>query len=198
MKILLVGANGTIGRAVRQALSHHQILAAGRDSGELRIDISQPDSIHALFERTGNVDAIVCAAGLLHLGPLVEMTPEQFRVGLDSKLMGQVNLALIGQHFLNAGGSITLTSGMGNEIPLRHGSNACAVNAAIEGFARGASVELAAGLRINAVCPNVLQESWEPLQSYFPGFEPVPAARVALAYQRSIEGVETGQVFKVW
>ncbi|UTH74939.1 short chain dehydrogenase [Chromobacterium sp. IIBBL 290-4] len=198
MKILLVGAHGTIGRAVQHALSRHQILAAGRNSGALRVDMTQPASIRALFERVGKVDAIICAAGLLHLGPLVEMTPEQFRVGLDNKLMGQVNLALIGQHFLNAGGSITLTSGMGNEIPIRHGSNACAVNAAIEGFARGAAVELAAGLRINVVCPAVLQESWEPLQSYFPGFEAVPATRVALAYQRSVEGVETGQVLKVW
>ncbi|WP_047244428.1 short chain dehydrogenase [Chromobacterium subtsugae] len=198
MKILLVGAGGTIGRSVSQALSHHQVIAASRSGGEVRVDLSEPSSIRALFERIGKVDAIVSAAGSLHLGPLTEMSSEQFRIGLDGKLLGQVNLALIGQHFLSDGGSITLTSGMGNEIPIRHGSNACAVNAAIEGFVRGAAVELAAGQRINVVSPGVLQESWEALKDLFPDFEAVPAARAARAYQRSVEGVETGQVFKVW
>jgi hypothetical protein len=37
------------------------------------------------------------------------------------------------------------------------------------------------------------QEAYGP----FPGFESVPAARVALAYRRSIEGVQTGRVYTV-
>jgi hypothetical protein len=56
---------------------------------------------------------------------------------------------------------------------------------------------LGRGLRINAVSPTLLTESAEAYGSVFPGFETVPAARVALAYQRSVEGAQTGKVFEV-
>ncbi|MFX7840658.1 trypsin-like peptidase domain-containing protein, partial [Acinetobacter baumannii] len=35
-----------------------------------------------------------------------------FNIGLQDKLLGQVRLALVGQHYLNDGGSITLTTGI--------------------------------------------------------------------------------------
>ena len=112
------------------------------------------------------------------------MTAEQFKIGLHDKLLGQVDLALIGQHYLNEGGSITLTSGIVSAEPIRYGANASAVNSAIDGFVRGAAVELQ-GRRINAVSPSVLRESWGSYGPYFLGFEAVPAQRVALAYSRS-------------
>ncbi|KAF1044377.1 MAG: hypothetical protein GAK35_01792 [Herbaspirillum frisingense] len=199
MKIALFGASGTIGRAVVDALSaRHQIIRIGSSSGYQQADATSSASIRALFERIGKVDAIISTIGKLHFGPLSEMTAEQFRVGLLDKLLGQVDLALVGQHYLNDGGSITLTSGIVSEAPIRYGANASTVNAALEGFARGAAVELPRGQRINVVSPTVVSESEAIYGPYFLGFESVPAARVALAYSRSVEGVQTGQVFKVW
>ncbi len=198
MKILLVGASGTLGRAIASTLSHHELLAAGRRSADYPVDLTDETSVQALFGRTGRVDAIVSAAGALHFGPLATMTPEQFAIGLNDKLLGQVRLALLGQHHLNDGGSITLTSGIVSEQPIRAGANASAVNRALEGFVQGAACELPRGLRINAVSPSVLSESMQEYGPFFPGFEPVPAARAALAYQRSVEGVQSGQTFKVW
>ena len=61
-----------------------------------------------------------------------------------------------------------------------------------------AALELPRGLRINAVSPSVLSEALDAYGDFFPGFEPVTAARAALAYQRSIDGIANGQVFKVW
>jgi NAD(P)-dependent dehydrogenase (short-subunit alcohol dehydrogenase family) len=116
---------------------------------------------------------------------------------LNSKLLGQVALALVGQHFLNDGGSITLTAGTVSDEPIRFGANASTVNAALEGFVRGAAVELARGIRINAVSPSVLEESMSTFGPFFPGIEPVPGRRVALAYVRSIEGVQTGRVYRM-
>ena len=116
------------------------------------------------------------------------MTAEQFNSGLQDKLLGQVRLALLGQRWLRDGGSITLTSGVAATEPIRHGANASTVNAALHGFVTGAAVELQRGLRINAVSPTLLTESADAYGSVFPGFETVPAARVALAYQRSVEG----------
>ncbi|CAB3912462.1 short chain dehydrogenase [Achromobacter anxifer] len=198
MKIILIGATGTIGRAVAQELGQrHDIIAVGKSRGDLQVDVTRSDSIRALFERVGKVDAIVSTTGSLHFGPLAEMTAEQFKIGLHDKLLGQVDLALIGQHHVNEGGSITLTSGIVSDEPIRYGANASAVNMAIDGFVRGAAVELR-GVRINSVSPTVLTESLESYGPYFQGFESAPASRVALAYSRSVEGAQTGRVFRVW
>lgn len=200
MKILLVGASGTLGQAVaRQLGQHHQILAAGRHSGELRVDLTDDASVADLFARSGPVDAVISTTGAVHFGPLQAMTPAQFNLGLQDKLLGQVRLALAAQHHLNAGGSITLTSGIISAHPIRDGVNATAVNAALEGFVRAAALELLPrGLRINVISPNVLVESMADYGPYFPGFEPVTAQRAALGYQRAVEGIQSGETITVW
>lgn len=198
MKILLIGASGIIGRAVAFELAQrHEILPAGR-SQDYKVDISDPASIDALFVRTGPLDAIVCAAGHVHFGPLLDMTPELFGIGLKDKLMGQVNLALRGHRVLVDGGSITLTTGVLTDNPIRFGSSASMVNGAIEAFVRAAAIELPRGIRINAISPTVLEEAMKDYAPYFRGFKPVSAKDAALAYSRSVEGAQTGQVFKVW
>lgn len=199
MRILIVGATGTIGRAVTAALAgRHEVLRAGRRSGELTVDATDPVSVQAMYEKAGPLDAVIMTAGGAHVGPLGEMTAEQFRVGLNDKLMGQVNMVLAGQRYLRDGGSFTLTSGVISEHPIKHGVALMATNRAIEGFAQAAACELPRGQRINVVSPGVLTESMEIYGPYFPGTEPVPAARVALRYELSVEGVETGKIYKIW
>lgn len=198
MKILLVGASGTIGQAVAHNLGQrHELITAGRRSGQHHVDLTQDASVEALLEAVGKVDAIVSAAGNLHFGPLAEMTAAQFNVGLQDKLLGQVRLALLGQRVLRDGGSITLTSGVLSIEPILQGANATAVNAAIEGFVAAAAIELPRGIRINAISPTVLTESLPVYGAFFPGVESAPAARVALAYQRSVEGAQSGRVYRV-
>jgi NAD(P)-dependent dehydrogenase (short-subunit alcohol dehydrogenase family) len=118
-------------------------------------------------------------------------------VGLGNKLMGQVNLVLIGQRYVNDGGSFTLTSGVLSHDPIRYGASASLVNGAIDAFVRAAAIELDRGVRINAVSPGVLVESLPVFGEYFRGHEPVPGARVGNAYLKSVEGRLTGQVFHV-
>jgi NAD(P)-dependent dehydrogenase (short-subunit alcohol dehydrogenase family) len=199
MKIIVIGATGTVGKAVVEQLGRrHEIVAVGSSSGQYQADIADIAQVRAVFEKIGKVDAVVVAAGKLAFAPLAEFTPEQFRVGLDSKLMGQVNVAQVAQDFLNDGGSITLTSGIVADQPIRNGASASMVNSAVEGYARGAAIELPRGLRINVVSPTLLTESLDSYGPYFRGFETAPASRVALAYSRSVEGAQTGQVYKVW
>lgn len=197
-KVLLVGASGTLGRAVHSELKlRHAVIAASR-SAKLKVDIADSTSIQRLFRQVGKVDAIVCAAGHVHFGTLAEMTAELYAIGLRDKLMGQVNLALIGCDYLNDGGSITLITGILAEHPIRLGSSASMVNGALEAFVRAAAVELPRGIRINAVSPTVFAESMPGYAPYFRGFEPIPVARAALAFSRSVEGAQTGQVYKVY
>ena len=200
MKVLVVGATGAVGSAVAQALADrgHEVVRAGRTRGDLQVDITSDASVEALYAAVGRVDAIVSAAGGLFFGPLGEMRPADFNIGLQDKLLGQVRLALLGQHVLADGGSITLTTGIVAEEPIRQGANATAVNSGVEGFVRAAAIELPRGLRINAVSPTVLTESLPDYGPFFPGFEPVSAARSAQAYVRSVEGPQTGRVYRVW
>ena len=199
MKIIVIGATGTIGKAVSARLAaRHEVIEVGASHGQHQADIADIRQVEALFDKTGKVDAVVVAAGNVHFGPLAEMGPEQFRIGLDSKVMGQVNVAQVATRFLNDGGSITLTSGSLAKLPIRYGSAASMANGALDGFVIGAAVELPRGLRINVVSPTVLEESLASYGPYFLGVEAVPAARVAMAYERSVEGAQTGQVIRVW
>jgi NAD(P)-dependent dehydrogenase (short-subunit alcohol dehydrogenase family) len=199
LKILLVGASGTLGRAVHAELAQrHEVLTAGRNSGDHRVDITDSGSIRALFAKVGELDAIACAAGGVHYAPLADMTEALYAVGLRDKLMGQVSLALLGAPRLRDGGSITLIAGILAEQPIRAGSSASMVNGALESFARAAAIELPRGLRINVVSPNVFVESMGSYGPFFRGFEAIPVARAALAYSRSVEGAQTGQVYRVY
>ena len=152
------------------------------------------DSVRAMFQKTGKVDAIVSCAGHVHFGPLASMTPEQFRKGLNDKLMGQVNLVLLGLNHVNDNGSFTLTSGILDRDPVRQGANAAAVNGAIGAFVKGAAIEMPRGLRINAVSPGLLEESAQKYDGFFPGHAPVSSASVGLAFAKSVDGAITGQV----
>ncbi|MBC5825968.1 MAG: short chain dehydrogenase [Candidatus Eremiobacteraeota bacterium] len=198
MKILTIGANGTMGKAVVEELSkRHEIVSASRKSGDYRVDIKDLQSVRDLFQKTAKVDAVVSAAGSVHFGALADMTTELFDVGLRDKLMGQVNIVMVAPQYLNPGGSITLVAGTLSEDPIRYGSSASMVNGAIESFAIAAAVELPPGLRINVVSPSLLVESIESYGPYFRGVDAVPAKRVALAFSKSVEGAQTGKVYRV-
>lgn len=198
MRILLVGASGTVGRAAVDELSRrHEVIRAGRSSGDVTVDVMKEDAVKAMYEKLGMLDAVVACAGHVHFGPLAGMTPAQFRKGLDDKLMGQINLVLIGLQHVKDGGSFTLTSGILDRDPVRAGANAAAVNGAIGGFVRGAAIDMPRGIRINAVSPGLLEESAQKYDGFFPGHETVSSARVGLAYAKSVEGGLTGQVISV-
>ena len=198
MKIVIVGASGTIGAAVSELLAQdHQVIRVGHSQGDARVDMHDPASIRALFEQIGSFDALVVASGSVAFNALTEMTDEQWQVGLQSKLMGQINLTQAAITHLSDRGSITLISGILSEEPIHWGVSATTINGAIEHFVKGAACELPRGIRINVVSPTVLEESMSKYADFFPGFVPVPAARVAQAYKKSVLGVQTGQIFRV-
>jgi len=198
MKVIVIGAEGDIGQAACAALSpHHEVIKVGRSSGDLHADIADRESIEAMYEKAGTVDAVVCAAGAVHFGPLTEFTEEQFMLGLTNKVMGQVNLVLVGMNHLSDGGSFTLTSGVLDRDPIRLGTGAATANGALAGFVAGASIELPRGLRINVVSPGMLDVSEPRYGAFFPGHEPVPSDKVGRAYLKSVSGAMTGEVIIV-
>lgn len=198
MKIVIVGASGTVGSAVSELLAKdHQVIRVGHSRGDATVDMLDPASIKALFAQVGQFDALVVASGSVAFNGLTEMTDEQWQVGLESKLMGQINLTRAAIPYLTDKGSITLISGILSEEPINWGVSASTVNGAIDHFVKAAACELPRGLRINVVSPTVLAESMDKYADFFPGFVPVPAAKVAQAYKKSVLGIQTGQVFRV-
>jgi len=198
MKILVVGASGTIGRAVVTELAQrHDIIAAGRTSGDVNVDITDERSIRTAFETVGTVDAVVSAAGKVKFAPFEDMHAADYDIGIKDKLMGQVNLVLIGRDFVADSGSFTLTTGVLDSDPIRMGSSASMINGAVNSFVVAATIEMPRGTRINAVSPGVITEAMPDLAPFFRGFEPVPATRAALAYAKSVEGAQTGQIYRI-
>ncbi|MHC4849596.1 MAG: short chain dehydrogenase [Planctomycetota bacterium] len=198
MKILIVGASGTIGHAVTAELRRrHEFLTAGRTSGDVRLDLTDSASIRAAYEQAGPLDAVVCTAGKVKFAPFAEMQAADYEIGLKDKLMGQVELVLIGREFVSDGGSFTLTTGVLDCDPIVQGTSASMVNGAVNAFVMAAAIEMPRGQRINAVSPGVIEEAMDTYAPFFRGFEPVPAARAALAYAKSVEGAQTGQIYRV-
>lgn len=199
MKVLLVGASGIIGRGIDAELSQrHEIIRASRSSGDVNVDLIDIASIRAMFAKVGKVDAVVSATGKVHFGDFSEMDDDKYRIGINDKLMGQVNLVLVGRDHVMDNASFTLTTGILSKDPIRYGSSASMVNGAIESFVRAAAIEMKPGLRINAVSPGVILEAMEGYAPYFRGHAPVPASRAALGYAKSVEGLQTGQVFEIF
>lgn len=198
MEIILVGAEGDIGRAAYRELSaRHNVIKAGRSRGDILVDYTDPISIERMYQRAGNVDAVIVTAGDVHFGPLADFTQETFMIGLTNKVMGQINVVLGGFDHLRDDGSFTLTSGVLDRDPIRFGANAATANGALGGFVKGAAIEMPRGLRINVVSPGLLDVSEERYGAFFPGHERVPSDRVGRAYAKSVEGAMTGEVMIV-
>jgi len=199
MKILMVGGKGTIGKKVSQHLAEkHELIICGRNSGDIQVDIADSDSIKAMFETSGKVDAIVCIAGEAKWGAFDSLTEDDYYIGLRSKLMGQVNLVRLGRDYLNDNGSITLSTGILADFPVVTTASAAMVNGGIHSFVKAVALELRTQCRINVVSLGLVEDSVEKYKDYFPGHNPIPMYKVINAYVKSIEGHDNGQIIRMY
>ena len=195
MKVIVIGATGTIGRAIVQAIGdRHEVVQVSFSKSRIKVDIADKASITNMFKETGRVDAVISAAGLAKFGPLDSLTDEDFAFCLNNKLMGQVNLVRLGMEHVYDKGSFTLTSGILSRKPMQGSAAISLVNSALEGFGRAASLEMPRGIRVNIVSPNWVIDT---LKAY--NMDPsigTPVEVVAQAYVRSLEGAMTGEVLE--
>jgi NAD(P)-dependent dehydrogenase (short-subunit alcohol dehydrogenase family) len=191
MRILVVGATGTIGRAVVAALfAGNEIISASLRKTTIKVDIADPSSIRQMYRSLGKLDAVVCAAGQARFAPLAQLSDADFRFCLDNKLMGQVNVARFGFEHVEEGGSFTLTTGILAQTPMPGSAAISLVNAGLEGFVRAAALEAPRNIRVNAVSPPWVTETLQALK--MDTSQGLQAAVVARAYVRSVTGTDTG------
>jgi NAD(P)-dependent dehydrogenase (short-subunit alcohol dehydrogenase family) len=196
MKIIIVGATGTMGKHLTGAFGkEHEIIKVASSGGDVQVDLTSTGSIEAMYHQVGAFHALICTAGPTYVGPWKKMTDKDFRMGIEGKLMGQINLVLIGQHYIKPKGSFSLISGALTHDPQLNFANASAANGAVEAFVRAAAIELENGIRINAVSPTVIEDSPQYFP-FFPGDIPVTMQQLEFAFRKSVFGANTGQVIK--
>ena len=127
MKIIMVGAFGTMGEHLSKAFENeHEVIKVGTKSVGIQVDITSTESIENMFRQVGEFDALISTAGPTHVGPWETLTNETFRKGVEGKMMGQINLVLIGQRYINPKGSFTLITGALSHDPQLNFANASA------------------------------------------------------------------------
>lgn len=193
MRIIVVGATGTIGRAVVAELEgDHDVVRVGRSGGDSTVDMESEESVRRFYGEIGGFDALVSAAGRASFGPLAELDREEYLLSLHGKLLGQIELVRLGLEAARDGAVFTLTSGVLAHEPTEGSAAVSTVNAGVEAFVAAAALELPRGMRINVVSPPWIAETLEEMAR-----DPsagMPAAEVARAYRQSIESGRTGEV----
>ena len=166
--------------------------------GDVKINITDSASIKSALEQIGKLDAIISIAGEAKWASFDDLSEEDFYIGLKSKLMGQVNLVRIGKDYIKPSGSITLTTGILADDPVAKTTSAAMVNGALHSFLKAAVLEIRHDVRVNIVCPGLVEDSADKYRDYFPGYNPVSMEKVINAYVKSVMGRNTGEVFRVY
>lgn len=197
--VILIGAQGKMGKAAMSGLGKHKVITASRSGNgtDYKVDITNTESLKELFEKVKSFDAVVNAVGHCEYANFVDMTDEQWNLTVNSKMLGQINVVKIGIDYINDGGSFTLISGIHNIKPIPMSIADATTSGAIDTFVQCVANELPRGIRINVINPTVLEGAWDVYGPMLPGFQPVPDSLVGKAFQRSVDGFITGKVLFV-
>lgn len=199
VRIILIGGSGTIGRRLAPELARrHEIVVAGRTSGDVHVDITSAESIEAMYRQVPNLDAVVGIAASGALDDFNTLTEEQLLTNMRGKFFGQANLVLIGQRYVNPGGSFTLTSGIFADVPAKRVTGGAVVSGALHSFVLSAALELEGRYRVNVVSPTMVADSVDEFADLFPGLSAVPMTTLVEHYVDCIEGDATGQIIRAY
>jgi NAD(P)-dependent dehydrogenase (short-subunit alcohol dehydrogenase family) len=127
------------------------------DSKGFAVDLTSEQKVKDIFEELGEIDHLVYTAGeslyLVNLSDAVLTDAKKF---FELRFWGAFTAVKYASPHINPGGSITLTGGLASLRPRKGGSIAASVCAAMEGFMRAMSIELAP-VRVNMVTPGIVK-----------------------------------------
>ena len=174
-KALIPGASRGIGAAIARKLSQDgfevfinyehskekaEALARELGATAIRADVSDPLDVSRMFDEIGNINVLVCNAGISRVGLINDVTPQEwhriFGVNTDG-VYNCVKCALPHMIHEKAGAIITISSVWGV-----HGASCeaaySASKAAVIGFTKALAKELGpSGIRVNCIAPGVIE-----------------------------------------
>ncbi|WP_112268199.1 short chain dehydrogenase [Lentzea terrae] len=200
MRAVVVGGEGTIGRRLVPALrtNGHEVFTAGRNTGDVRVDLTAHESIEAMYRQIGAVDAVVCVAAHGALDDFRTLTADGLHENMRAKFYGQADLVLTGQHHCADGASFTLTSGIFADQPWPGVTGGGVISGALHSFVRSAALELPRAMRVNVVSPALVSDSADEFSALFPGMPVVPMHELVQDYLTCVEEDVTGQVVRAY
>ena len=183
-----------------------EIESLGRRAVPIVSDVSSPDAADALATRVvdelGRVDILVNNAGAARAGdrvPVVELSTETWRAVLSVNLDGAFYMSRsFARRMLDAGrgGSIVNISSVGGKIGGPNTAAYSASKAGLHALTQAMSRELgSAQIRVNAVCPGIIDTSRLDDMRRAKTFEQIVAANVPLGRAGTGEDIATITVF---
>jgi NAD(P)-dependent dehydrogenase (short-subunit alcohol dehydrogenase family) len=194
MRIIVMGASGTVGQKVVEALEvTEEVVRVGRTSGDLLVDYTDPRSVSDMYKEIGGFDALVATVGGDSVfKPYDELTDDDFRYGFERKVVAQIRLVRLGTPHAAEGGSFTLSSGFLSDYPNPWSAGTGPLNAAVNAAVGTIAPLLPKDLRLNVVSAAPIVSDGQE------GRGRVTAAAVAEAYISSIRSTRTGDTLRVW
>jgi NAD(P)-dependent dehydrogenase (short-subunit alcohol dehydrogenase family) len=169
-RLLVIGGSSGIGLATAQqaAAAGAQTLVAGRNEAKLKaavssisgdvtaypVDLTDDASVKSLFEQVGALDYLVITGPAPNFGHFLELDTEQVHQEFEGKFWGQYRAVKYAAPRLEKTGAIVLMSGAYSARPVPGATSLAAVQAGIEGLARGLAIDLAP-IRVNVISPGL-------------------------------------------
>jgi len=165
--VVVVGGSSGIGLATAELARNEgaDVVIASRNKDRLTtaadkigarpevVDVTDDESVAALFKTCGTVDHVVVTAAQLRSGPFKTISMADARATMESKFWGAWRVARAAD--IRAGGSLTLVSGFLSIRPRPNSAIVGAANGALESLARSLALDLAP-VRVNAVSPGII------------------------------------------
>jgi len=172
-KVVVIGGSSGIGLATAKSVtakggnviivsSNQQridkgLQEIGGQSLGYAIDVTNEMQVKELFEKIGSFDHLIFTAGEnLILSNVEDTGLEDARNYFNIRYWGAFTAVKYASPFINATGSIVLTSGIASNRPNKGWALGASICAAMEGFTRALAMELAP-IRVNIVSPGVVK-----------------------------------------
>jgi 3-oxoacyl-[acyl-carrier protein] reductase len=187
-------AQGLAAEGCRVIIADRNTLGAAERAAELgaphtsaSVDVTDKDTVAALFEQAGPVDVVVNTAGFGDFGRITELEVERFRAVIDCCLTGAFIVAKHAGRTLRPGGSLVSITSLNARQAASGMSAYCSAKAGLAMLTQVAALEFAPKqIRVNAVSPGFVHTPLTELVTLAPGvledyLENTPLGRVGTA-----------------
>ncbi len=158
-----LGADVVIVSSNEQRVEKAVAEIGGKTTGEA-VDLFDEAAIQAYFERLGGLDHLVyTAADSLHVSDLASTDLKAARQAFELRYWSVLAAVKYASPAIRKGGSVTLTTGIYGQRPVKGIPIVASIAAMMEGLTRALAIDLAP-IRVNCVSPGVVRTKlWDSM-----------------------------------